>query len=83
MLQLGRDRWRIESWHWILDTQLHENGHHDRGNGAAPAETRLGLRLRINPGALPIHGLPIDIGIQGSDPRRIPQLFRALPRCMP
>jgi hypothetical protein len=25
MLQLVRDRWSIEGWHWIRDTQLNED----------------------------------------------------------
>ena len=29
-----RERWSIESWHWIRDTQLHEDHHRYRGNGA-------------------------------------------------
>ena len=27
LLQLVRDRWSIEGWHWIRDTQLHEDAH--------------------------------------------------------
>jgi hypothetical protein len=34
MLQLVRERWSVESWHWIRDTQLHEDKHRYRGNGA-------------------------------------------------
>jgi len=34
VLQLVRDRWSIECWHWIRDTQLHEDAHRYRGNGA-------------------------------------------------
>jgi hypothetical protein len=34
LLQLVRDRWSIECWHWIRDTQLHEDAHRYRGNGA-------------------------------------------------
>jgi predicted transposase YbfD/YdcC len=34
LLKLVRDRWSIESWHWIRDTQLHEDAHRYRGNGA-------------------------------------------------
>ncbi|MFM7453086.1 MAG: transposase, partial [Cyanobium sp.] len=34
LLQLVRDRWSIECWHWIRDTQLHEDGHRYRGIGA-------------------------------------------------
>ena len=25
LLQLGWDRWSIEGWYWIRDTQLHED----------------------------------------------------------
>jgi hypothetical protein len=32
--QLVRERWSIEGWHWIRDTQLHEDSHRYRGNGA-------------------------------------------------
>lgn len=31
MLQLVRDRWSIEGWHWIRDTQLKEDAHRYRG----------------------------------------------------
>ena len=34
LLHLVRDRWSIEGWHWIRDTQLHEDAHRYRGNGA-------------------------------------------------
>lgn len=34
LLRLVRERWSIESWHWIGDTQLHEDDHRYRGNGA-------------------------------------------------
>jgi hypothetical protein len=34
LLQLVRNRWSIEGWHWIRDTQLHEDAHRYRGNGA-------------------------------------------------
>ena len=34
LLRLVRDRWSIEGWHWIRDTQLHEDAHRYRGNGA-------------------------------------------------
>jgi predicted transposase YbfD/YdcC len=39
LLQLVRDRWSIEGWHWIRDTQLHEDAHRDRGNGAGVMAT--------------------------------------------
>jgi predicted transposase YbfD/YdcC len=39
LLQLVRDRWSIESWHWIRDTQLDEDAHHYRGNGAGAMAT--------------------------------------------
>ncbi len=29
-----RERWNPESWHWIRDTQLREDDHFCRGNGA-------------------------------------------------
>jgi predicted transposase YbfD/YdcC len=34
LLRLVRERWSLESWHWIRDTQLHEDAHRYRGNGA-------------------------------------------------
>ena len=34
MPQLVRDRWSIECSHWIRDSQLHEDAHRYRGNGA-------------------------------------------------
>jgi hypothetical protein len=34
MLRLVRDRWSIEGWHWIRDTQLLEDAHRYRGNGS-------------------------------------------------
>jgi predicted transposase YbfD/YdcC len=34
LLRLVRDRWSLEGWHWIRDTQLHEDTHRYRGNGA-------------------------------------------------
>ena len=33
LLQLVRDRWSIECWHWIRDTQLHDDAHRYRGYG--------------------------------------------------
>ena len=39
LLQLVRDRWSIEGWHWISDTQLHEDAHRYRGNGAGAMAT--------------------------------------------
>jgi len=27
LLQLVHDHWSIEGWHWIRDTQLHEDAH--------------------------------------------------------
>ena len=33
LLQLVRDRWSLESLHWIRDTQLREDAHRYRGNG--------------------------------------------------
>jgi hypothetical protein len=34
LLQLVRIRCSIEGWHWIRDTQQHEDAHRYRGNGA-------------------------------------------------
>ena len=34
LLRLVRERWSLESWHWIRDTQLREDDHRYRGNGA-------------------------------------------------
>ena len=39
LLQLVRDRWSIEGWHWIRDTQLHEDAHRYRGKGAGVMAT--------------------------------------------
>ncbi len=39
LLQLVRDRWSIEGWHWITGTQLHEDDHRYRGNGAGVLAT--------------------------------------------
>ena len=39
LLRLVRERWSIESWHWIRDTQLHEDAHRYRGNGAGVMAT--------------------------------------------
>jgi len=39
LLQLVRDRWSIEGWHWIHDTQLHEDAHCYRGNDAGTMAT--------------------------------------------
>ncbi len=37
--RLVRDRWSIEGWHWIRDTQLQEDAHRYRGNGAGVMAT--------------------------------------------
>ena len=39
LLQLVRERWSIEGWHWIRDTQLREDAHRYRGNGAGAMAT--------------------------------------------
>ena len=46
LLQLVRDRWTIECWHLIRDTQLHEDAHRYRGNGAGAMAMR---KPRPNP----------------------------------
>jgi len=38
-LRLVRERWSLESWHWIRDTQLREDHHRYRGNGAGVMAT--------------------------------------------
>lgn len=38
-VQLVRDRWRLEGWHWIRHTQRHEDAHRSRGNGAGAMAT--------------------------------------------
>ena len=39
MLRQVRDRWSIESLHWIRYTQDHEDAHRYRGNGAGAMAT--------------------------------------------
>jgi predicted transposase YbfD/YdcC len=39
LLQLVRERWSIEGWHWIRETQLQEDAHCYRGNGAGALTT--------------------------------------------
>ena len=39
LLKLVRERWSIESWHWIRDTQLHEDAHSYRGNESGAIAT--------------------------------------------
>jgi hypothetical protein len=34
VLRLARERWSVESWHLIRDTQIHEDDHRYRGHGA-------------------------------------------------
>ncbi len=34
-----RERWSLESWHWIRDTQFREDAHLYRGNGAGVMAT--------------------------------------------
>jgi len=47
MLQLVRDRWSIESWHWIRDTQLDEDAHRYRSNGAGAMATLRTVALNL------------------------------------
>jgi hypothetical protein len=39
LLQMVRDRKRIEGWHWSGDTKLNENTNPYRGNGSSPTAT--------------------------------------------
>jgi hypothetical protein len=51
LLQLARGCWGMESWHWIRDTQLHEDRHSYRGNGVgvmAALRTAAMNLLRLN-----------------------------------
>ncbi len=34
-----REHWSIEGWRWIRDTQLHEDSHRYRSNGAGAIAT--------------------------------------------
>jgi predicted transposase YbfD/YdcC len=52
LLQLVRDRWCIESWHWLRDTQLHKNNHRYGGPGAEVMATLRTLALNL----LGLHG---------------------------
>ena len=47
LLRLVGDRWSIEGWHWIRDTQLHGDALRYRGNGTAAMNLlRLAAGLR-------------------------------------
>ena len=35
LLRLARERWSIESWHWIRNTQFREDAHRYRGTSTA------------------------------------------------
>ena len=39
LLQMVRNRWSIECWHWNRDTQLHEVAHRYSGNGTGAMAT--------------------------------------------
>jgi hypothetical protein len=39
LLQQVRERWSIESWHWVRDVPLREDDHRYRGNGAGAMAT--------------------------------------------
>jgi hypothetical protein len=47
LLQLVRDRWSLEGWHWIRDTQLQEDAHRYRGNGAGALATLRTAALNV------------------------------------
>ena len=42
-----RDRWCIGSWHWLRDTQLHEDGNRYGGPRAAVLATLRTLALNL------------------------------------
>jgi predicted transposase YbfD/YdcC len=60
LLQLVRDRWSIEGWHWIRDTQLHEDEQRYRGNGAGAMATLRSAALNL----LRLGFRPIRSGMQ-------------------
>jgi predicted transposase YbfD/YdcC len=47
LLKLVRDRWSIEGWHWIRETQLHEDAHRYRGHGAGVMATLRSAALNL------------------------------------
>ncbi len=47
LLQLVRERWSLDSWHWIRDTQLHEDKHRYGGNGAGVMATMRTAALKF------------------------------------
>ena len=44
-----RERWSIESWHWIRETKLHYVWHRYRGNGSGVMAALLTTALNLNP----------------------------------
>jgi predicted transposase YbfD/YdcC len=52
LLRLVRERWSLESWHWIRDTQLREDAHRYGGNGAGVMAT---LRPPLPAKLTPLH----------------------------
>lgn len=50
LLQLVRDRWSLKGWHWIRDTQFHEDAHRSRGDGAMASLRTAALILLRMPG---------------------------------
>ena len=72
LLHLVRERWSLESWHWIRDTQLRGDHHRNRGNElAAPGWFRLNPggtasrdarhRGTASTGETPANNQPIDV----------------------
>ena len=45
--QLVRDRWCIEGWHWLRDSQLRQDQHRSGGPGAAFLATPHALALNL------------------------------------
>ena len=46
-MHLVRDRWSIEGWHWIRDTQLHVDAHRYSGNRAGAMTTLRSAALNL------------------------------------
>jgi hypothetical protein len=70
LLQLVRDRWSIEGWYWIRDTQLHEDDHRYRGNGAGVMATLRTAALNL----LLLAGFPSIRNDSRRTLRRLPHL---------
>ena len=78
LLQLVRDRWSNEGWQWNTGTQLHEDAHRYRGNGArvlatlrnaAPARPATSAFLRHSAGHTGAVQRPLPLSVAGDQHR--------------